>query len=131
MARVMDEATRVAHVKDAGGRVVGRTRLQKIAYILEAAGLESGFAFSYKHYGPYSEELANAARAAVLYDLIDEVQDQAAWGGTYSIFNLKRNLDWASDDRRGQIAREGANADAVQLELAATALFLKLEGIPD
>jgi len=33
----------------AGGRIVGRTKLQKIAYLLSIAGLEDGLPFVYKH----------------------------------------------------------------------------------
>ena len=40
--------------------LVGRTRFQKTAYFLEAAGVGYGFDFSYHYYGPYSEELAVA-----------------------------------------------------------------------
>ena len=32
-----------AIVRDAGGRIVGRTKLQKIAYLLELSGLGEGF----------------------------------------------------------------------------------------
>ena len=40
----LNDAHRAAEiVRDAGGHIVGRTRLQKIAYILEAAGLGGGF----------------------------------------------------------------------------------------
>jgi uncharacterized protein len=42
----------------AGGQVPGRVRLQKIVYLLDQIGLESGFTFEYHHYGPYSEGLA-------------------------------------------------------------------------
>ena len=42
----------------AGGQVPGRVRLQKIVYLLDQIGLESGFTFEYHHYGPYSEALA-------------------------------------------------------------------------
>ena len=47
-------------IRDAGGKVVGRTRLQKLGYLLELSGLGDGFSFEYRHYGPYSEELAAA-----------------------------------------------------------------------
>ncbi len=39
-------------VRDVGGRIVGRTRLQKIAYLLELAGFGVGFRFEYRHFGP-------------------------------------------------------------------------------
>ena len=64
MPRKRDTDKVVAIVRDAGGTIVGRTRLQKTAYLLELAGLGEGFHFSYRHYGPYSEELASAVRDA-------------------------------------------------------------------
>lgn len=62
MATLNDAQRVVAIVRDAGGRIVGRTRLQKIGFFLEAAGLGAGFPFKYKHYGPYSEELSAASQ---------------------------------------------------------------------
>ena len=126
----MNEAQRAAAiVRDAGGRVVGRTRFQKIAFILEASGLGSGFLFRYKHYGPYSEDLTNASRTAVILGLLNETQSPASWGGMFSTFELTAQLDLATPEARHAIAREAVGADAVELELAATALFLFLAGI--
>ena len=34
-----------AIIRDAGGYIVGRTKLQKIGFFLEAAGVGSGFMF--------------------------------------------------------------------------------------
>src|SRR6516165_3729630 len=83
----IDYAYRAAEiVRDAGGTIVGRTRLQKIGFFLEAAGLGSGFPFRYKHYGPYSEVLASAAQHAVALRLIKEQESVANWGGLYSTF---------------------------------------------
>ncbi len=67
-------------VSDLGGRVVGRTKLQKIAYLLEATGLGEGFSFEYRHYGPYSEELTSAARSARLLGLLTEDECPTTWG---------------------------------------------------
>ena len=64
----LSEAQKAAEiVRDAGGHIVGRTRLQKIAYLLEITGLGAGFPFRYKHYGPYSEQLADAAETAQIF----------------------------------------------------------------
>jgi uncharacterized protein YwgA len=114
-------------VLDAGGKVVGRTRLQKIAYLLTATGLEEGISFSYKHYGPFSEELAASAHEADLLGLIAESEHAASWGGTYSIYEASKGRSTGIPARR-QLATEAAKADAVELELAATALFLAHEG---
>ena len=125
-------ATRIAAVvRDAGGQVVGRTKLQKLTYFLVASGLEQDIPFLYKHYGPYSELVAVAAREAHLLGLLLEREDLAAWGGTYSIFTADGQPGSDVPAARLQLARIAAGADAVELELAATALFLAREGIAD
>jgi uncharacterized protein len=127
-----ENAIKVAHiVRDAGNQVVGRTRLQKIAYLLSATGLEGGLPFAYKHYGPYSEELASAARDAALLGLIHETEQQAQWGGVYSTYSFPGAPDMSIPGPRRQLASEGAAADAVELELVATALFLAKAGFSD
>lgn len=118
-------------VRDAGGRIIGRTKLQKIAYLLSVAGLEEGLYFAYKHYGPYSDELATAARDADLLGLLKETEHQASWGGTYSTYVVSEQVDLTVPPARRHLAAEAAAADAVELELAATAVFLAKDGYPD
>lgn len=128
----LDHAYRAAAiVRDAGGYIVGRTKLQKIAYFLEVAGIGAGFHFRYKHYGPYSEQLASAAQHASALKLITEHECVANWGGLYSTFHSCISADPAPNPARIRIANEMVNADAVELELAATALFLAKEGFTD
>lgn len=115
-------------VRDAGGKVVGRTRLQKIAYLLELAGLGDGFVFEYRHYGPYSEDLANAVRDADLLGLLKEEEFQAAWGGSYSIFTSGNGGNMEASESRRILAHEASKADPIELELAATAAFLWSQG---
>lgn len=131
MATISEAEAAAAIVRDAGGRIVGRTRLQKICFILEAAGLGSGFRFKYKHYGPYSEELSEATGIASVLDLLDEEEQPASWGGSYSIYTTGMPRDLHTPNGRIRIAEESARADAVELELAATALFLACEGVQD
>lgn len=124
------EYERVVHiVSDAGGRVVGRTKLQKIAYLLEATGLGDGFPFEYRHYGPYSEELSSAARSAKLLGVLDEKEIATSWGGFYSIYSVSTGT--TENTARTQLAKIAAGADAIELELAATAAFLASEGNDD
>ena len=118
-------------VRDAGGRIVGRTRLQKVAYLLSVAGLEEGLPFAYKHYGPYSEDLATAARDAGLFGLLCETEQQASWGGTYSTYVVGEQPSSSVPLARRRLAAEAAEADAIELELAATAVFLAKEGYSD
>lgn len=118
-------------VADAGGRVVGRTRLQKIAYLLEVAGVGDGFHFEYRHYGPYSEELAMASAHASSFDLLYEEEKATNWGGTYSIFTSSNSSSLAANSARVTLAKTAAAADPVELELAATALFLFRDGFKE
>lgn len=131
MATITEARQAASVVCDAGGEIVGRTRLQKIAFLLEAAGVGSGFTFQYKHYGPYSEDLATAVSTANALTLITEIQQRAAWGGMYSIYSCTQALEQTTEVSRRTIAEEGARADAIELELAATALFLASQGERD
>ena len=123
------DAEKVASViRDAGGRLVGRTRLQKTICLLELANEPLGFHFDYHHYGPYCEEVAKAAHAAAEQQLITEQSVTAEWGGTYSVYTTP---DTTTPDTslRSRLIRKSAGANAVVLELAATAAFLGNEGI--
>lgn len=119
-------------VRDAGGEVVGRTRLQKIAYLLELTGQGAGFDFEYRHYGPYSETLSNAIHTASVFDLIEEENHVAQWGGHYSIYKLGQDIPGTADPSRVKFATTAASISPIELELAATAAYLKVvEGYSD
>jgi uncharacterized protein len=118
-------------IRDAGGRIVGRTRLQKLAYLLELSGLGAGFPFEYRHYGPYSEELSLAVRNGALLGALREEEHETNWGGFYSIYTTPGTSDLPANSARSQLARLAVAADPVQLELAATAAFLANGGIAD
>lgn len=118
-------------VSAADGELIGRTRLQKTAYLLELAGLGSGYDFRYKHYGPYSEELAHATSIAPLLGDFEEEKRQSSWGGTYSVFRVDEGYQGSPDDPFKQIVAVAKAADPVVLELAATAAFLAEEGHAD
>lgn len=113
-----------AIVRDAGGRLVGRTRLQKVAYLTQLAGFGQNFPFEYRHYGPYSEELAEAMEIAVGLKIVQEEKRVSASGATYSIYCTDAG---AADDVRTRFIRAAAGTSAIELELAATAAYLYIE----
>jgi uncharacterized protein YwgA len=118
-------------VRDAGGRVVGRTKLQKVAFLLELAGLGAGFSFDYKHYGPYSDELTAAMREAAAFGLVETTEHGTSWGGWYSVYSTTEK-GAGSDRRRVDFATEAGKIGSVELELAATAAYLAaVEGYRD
>lgn len=110
-------------IDDAGGKLVGRTRLQKVAYLTQLAGLSSDFPFEYRHYGPFSEELADAMQVATGLKLVNEDECRADWGGWYSVFTTKDSAQ-PSDEVRARFVSAAAKVGAIELELAATAAYL-------
>jgi hypothetical protein len=129
--RKKTEAERAADiVRLAGGEIAGRTRFQKLAYLLEITGVVSGFGFEYRHYGPYSEELANATSAAKTIGTIVEVEHPTSWGGWYSTFSTQEK-HFDAPQSVHTFVEVAAKANPVVLELAATAAFLALSGEAD
>lgn len=122
----------VSLIRDAGGVIVGRTRLQKIAYLLSAAGLEDSFHFMYKHYGPYSKQLAQSTQEAAVLGFIEEEEKTTSWGGTYSVYKVATDSTGtppsSTETPRRQFFKLLIDSNAIELELAATAVFLAVEG---
>lgn len=111
----------------AGGRLVSRIRLQKIAYLLDRLGAGSGFSYIYHHFGPYSRDLDGAILYAEAFDLITESFGQRSIDGAkYSIFETKRKCEFSylgSEELQG-LAKRLASVNVTVLELAATANWL-------
>lgn len=134
----LNDAKKVARlVREAGGKIVGRTRLQKIAFLLELSGVGDGFRFSYHHFGPFSEELSSAAETAEIFDMVHEESKKASWGGTYSVYTTNES-DMADDKIsvtdspvRTSIINMTNHAGAIALELAATAAYLAATHVDD
>lgn len=111
-------------VDGAGGHLIGRTRLQKVACLAMLAGFLDDFAFEYRHYGPYSEGLAGSMEIAAALGFVREQEVKAAWGGWYSIYDKTDQTPLDTDAQRARFLVEAAKISPVQLELAATAAFL-------
>ena len=122
-----------AIVRLAGGEIVGKTRLQKMAYLLQAKG--SGFAgvdFDYHNFGPYSAELAFAADDAESLGLLAAEERPGYHSVPYTVFRSTESATNLNDNKE----MIGCKADlkvmstysALVLELAATAVYLKRNG---
>lgn len=116
-------------------RIVGKIRIQKIFYLLEQLGLNSGITFSYHHYGPYSEELSNSLFFAEFLDnCITETQGETQFGNTYSIFGLGSDFT-PSDNPIGELEPQRVSElvniltspTSVVIELAATIHWLRVK----
>lgn len=121
-------------------KVFGKIRLQKVFYLLEQLGLNSGFSYSYHHYGPYSEDLSRALFFAEFLDeVIDESQGTTQLGNVYSVFSLSDSANEMSSEI-GALPAEKVKQfvnileapTSVVIELAATIHWLcKKEEVGD
>ncbi len=114
-------------------KVFGKIRLQKIFYLLDQLGLNSGFSYSYHHYGPYSEDLSNTLFFAEFIDgVIEESQGRTQLGNAYSVFSLSENADQSPSDV-GELPADNIRIlvnileapTSVVIELAATIHWLR------
>lgn len=121
-----------ALLRAAGGRMVGRVRFQKVAFLLDKLGLNSGFEYNYGNYGPFSHDLDNAVADAEAFGLVEETFDRRPIDGArYSIFELTADAS-RSPSNTGQLdvtvlerhLQTFVEADVTVLELAATANWL-------
>lgn len=117
----------------AGGRLVSRIRLQKIAYLLDKMGAKNGFSFSYYHYGPYSRDLDNAVLDAQAFDKITEtIERRKSDGAHYSVFVSKSQTSehaysYLNDKALRERVKQLSTVNVTVLELAATAHWLARE----
>jgi uncharacterized protein YwgA len=118
-----------ALIDAAGGEIVGKVRLQKMVYLLDQLGAKSGFSFEYHHYGPYSEELAEAVDDGVIFGYIEEVQRRRVSDGvpyvTYrSLDHREQSSDVFSQPAIGDAIQKINRQSMTVLELAATIHWL-------
>ncbi len=128
----MEREDIVAAVVDAaGGKLIGRVRLQKVVYLMDQLGLNSGFSYEYHHYGPYSRDLDLATADADALSIVKETfHHRESDGGRYSMFELQKK---PNDDKAfgglgrseaTRLARLFADTNVTVLELAATVDWL-------
>ncbi len=116
-------------------KLVGRIRLQKVAYLLKQLGAPVPFQFGYYHYGPYASEVEKAVFDAEVRGIVkEEVRARQSDGAQYSIFKVVGDVHEVEEAFREYADEVGklANIDPVVLELAATAHWLsEVEKVED
>jgi uncharacterized protein YwgA len=118
-------------VRLSGGELVGKTRLQKIAYLLECLDLGADLKFDYHNYGPFSAELAFAVDDAAAFGYLDVEERPGFHSVPYTVFRTTPKtpvIESTVDDMRRSALLEMDKYSALVLELAATAVYLKKNG---
>jgi uncharacterized protein len=122
-----------------GGELVGRTRLQKTVYLLDAVGMQSGASYYYHNFGPFSDDVADAiSDAKFLGALVERSSQRQSDGSPFSIFSTPTAAGSAGKvgsidkEKAGQLLMRFKALNATVLELAATIHWLKfVESIED
>jgi uncharacterized protein YwgA len=121
----------VAVIAANGGKIVGKTRLQKTVYLLQKLCNAEAYSFEYHYYGPYSAELANDIDTASCMGVVKTSERHGYYSMPYVVYETEERKaapvfgDTALVKKR---LRELESVNAIVLELAATWIFLKDEG---
>ena len=131
------------------GKVVGwagtlhsRKRMQKLVFLLQAAGCSLDVEYDLHHYGPYSEDLARLTDRMVDERLLEERMEVRPYGEQYSYRlspeSVRQIAEYeASPQAPGPIApmagfeplaRALCETDLKELEIAATIVFFRERG---
>jgi uncharacterized protein YwgA len=122
-----DVAVSIVALND--GELIGRTRLQKTAFLLERCGMGSGLEFDYRHYGPFSADLARGCDDAEFDGRLKMVERPGSREMPYTVFTTKE----PAPDRLGNISAPDVRAlltamrgcSDIVLEVAATIVYLR------
>ncbi len=109
----------------AGNTVQGRKKLQKLAYLCQAAGEPLGQSFTFYHYGVYSPTLADDVRAAASMQLIDE------FDGLGTVITKLKAPVAVAPTKGYALVQKLKDKEARLLEVLTTILYLKSQGYTD
>jgi uncharacterized protein YwgA len=91
------------------GKIEGRTRLEKLVYLLKHRG---GVAFTYKfvpyHYGPYSRELVEDLDQLKEFGLVDETMNTDEYGVIRYDYSLTSEGTQLAKEIEQRLGREGS-----------------------
>ena len=118
-----------------GGKIVGKTRLQKTVFLIQKLLNREVFEFDYHYFGPFSEELAEFVDFAEARGRLAEEEKIGFYRMPYTVYSTDEsapkkvfNVDAAKVkawlDKLESI-------DAISLELAATRVYLAIDAGED
>jgi uncharacterized protein YwgA len=124
------------------GTLRTRKKMQKVVFLLQAAGCPFGVDFGLHHYGPYSQQLARLADEMVRQGLLREASSGNSTGQEYhytlSDDARRKLLDFeASPEGAAAVgllsgfaerARRLLGVEVKELEVAATLAFFRRQG---
>ncbi len=125
------------------GLFQSRKRMQKLIFLLQAAGCPLDAEYALLPHGPYSHDVALLTGQMTSLKLVEEMEETLSSGSSYS-YSLTQGarrqlLEYESSPRGSgpasemakfeSLARELYRADVDQLEIAATIVFYRKRGL--
>jgi uncharacterized protein YwgA len=124
------------------GTLQSRKRMQKLVFLLQAAGCPLDVDYDLHHYGPYSEDLARLTDLMVDERLLEERMEVRPYGEQYSYRlspeSIRQIAEYESRLANSGLARPMAafeplarslcETDLKELEVASTIVFFRAQG---
>ena len=111
------------------GEVVGKTRLQKLAYLLDECGMQSGLEFEYYNFGPFTGELARETDFAVDAGLLAPETKPGFHEVPYTTYRTSEpappRLGGLTAEKAKQLLSAMRKYSALDLEIAATLAWFR------
>jgi uncharacterized protein YwgA len=124
------------------GTLHSRKRLQKVVFLLQAAGCPYDAEYTLHHYGPYSQEVARLSDEMVQVGLLEETSEQNQVGVQYSYALTKNAASEIAQLEKSPLgkklarpltpfeakAKELLNTDLWLLEVVSTIVYFRKQG---
>src|SRR5438132_12570999 len=124
------------------GTFHSRKRMQKLVFLLQAAGCPLDADYELHHYGPYSQDVARLTDGMVREGLLEERMEAHPYGEQYSYRlseeSIRQIAEYEAGPRGAQpaeqiarfepLARALYETDLKELEIAATLVFFRKQG---
>jgi uncharacterized protein YwgA len=132
----------LAKIVQWAGTLRSRKRMQKMVFLLQAAGCPLDAEYGLHYYGPYSQDVAQLVDGLTREGLLVEEVENHAHGEQYSYTLSQRSVDQIQryeTEPRGleeagkmepfaNLARALADKDPKELEVGATIVFFQKQG---
>jgi uncharacterized protein YwgA len=145
----MENYAKILAIFESAGTIHSRIKIQKMIYILKSLGYPLNERYEYRHFGPYSEQLASELTASVNTGFLDEKEADSRSGDDlppdYQRFDLsltdrgrkflevtvKKNQQLGTQaEGISRVAKHLQAYSPTELELIATLMYLQDQKVP-
>jgi uncharacterized protein YwgA len=147
----MENYARILSVFLGVGTIHSRIKIQKILYVLKSLGYPISEKYQYRHFGPYSEQLASELATSVNSGFLDESEESLASGSIDDFSDYQRyDLTLTERGRRflqsclkknpnlrtqseaiTELCKQLNKYSPTELELIATLMYLQDQKTPE